>query len=431
MPLNLSKTQLIVIASAGLAILLFALIFSGVIPGLRRPPSGGGAAKLEIWGVLPDEQVLRDLTGGIADVSYRQFDIETYEAKLLEALASDRGPDIFMAHNTWLPKHFERMVPVASALGPETFPLVRLRELFPTVVEQNFAPDGLLYALPLSVDTLALLYNRDLFDSAGIAIPPKTWTEFRETIPDLRIVDREGRLARAAFAIGGSAKSINRATDLLGIIMLQSGVAMVNNTFTRATFSAGNGESAFRFYLNFANSGDPAYTWNENFDYSIDAFGNETAAGIFNYAYQLPFLRERNPFLKIGVAPLPQPTAAQKDISYANYWGYAVSRKSRNQGAAWNFILRLTTDAGKARAYLDRTARPPALRALIQEKLNDPDIGVFAKQALSARSWPQIDERLVESALSDAIAEALSGRPLKDAIEKAENRVTQKMSETR
>lgn len=428
---KLSKTQLIVIGAAGIALLLLVLIFSGVIPGLRKPPTNGGSAKLEVWGVFPDERALRELSAGIADVSYRQFDIETYEAKLLEALASDRGPDIFMAHSTWLPKHFERMAPVASALGPEAFPIARLRELFPTVVEQNFAPDGLLYALPLSVDTLALLYNRDLFDSAGIATPPRAWAELTETIPDLRRVDREGRLERAAFAIGGSSRSVNRATDLLGAIMLQSGAAMVNDTFTRATFAAGNGLDAFRFYLNFANAGDPAYTWDEDFDYSIDAFGNETAAAIFNYAYQLPFLRERNPFLRIGVAPLPQPSGAQRDISYANYWGYAVARKSRNQGAAWNWILRITTDPGNARAYLGETSRPPALRQLIQEKLNDPDLGVFARQTLAARSWPQVDERLVESALSDAIAEALSGIPAKDALEKAEQRVTQKMGETR
>ena len=100
-----------------------------------------------------------------AKIIYYQMDPETYEEDLLNALAAGEGPDIFMIHNTWIPKHFnkiwyanESMVTAATA-----------EPLFPEVVMGDFAPQGSVYALPLSIDTLALYYNKDLFDQIGRA----------------------------------------------------------------------------------------------------------------------------------------------------------------------------------------------------------------------------------------------------------------------
>lgn len=427
--MHLTRPQFILAGIILFVVLALILIFTGIIPGLRRSNSEAKRNQVMVWGIFDDAQAIREALGPGIPFTYQQFNLETYETDLVNALAAGRGPDVFMIHNTWLPKHADKMQP----LFDPAFTLANLRTAFPTVVEQDFAPDnGAIYALPLSIDTLAMIYNKDMFDSAGIALPPRTWKEFEDVIPKLRRTDARGSIVRAAAAIGGSAKSVNRATDLVSAFMLQAGVKMVEDNFGSATF-AGEGADPFLFYLSFANPANrERFTWNDQLPYSIDSFAEENTAVIFNYSYQLAFLREKFPFLMAGVAPLPQPVAAAKDVNYANYWGFAVSKTSVHANDAWRFILDLTTSAAAAQKYLAATGRPPALRTLIQATSNDPDLGVFARQALTARSWSQIDSGFVEQTFSQMIQDVLSGQlTANESLEKAQSAVTAKMQARR
>lgn len=408
-------------------VLLLVLVFTGIIPGLR--PRGGEDQRetVVVWGIFDDTQAIQEALGPETPFTYRQLPLERYETELVNALAAGQGPDVFMIHNTWLPKHVDKLYPLVSP----TFTITQLRELFPTVIEQDFAPDGgAIYALPLYIDTLAMLYNKEMFDAAAIAIPPKTWTGLEAIIPTLRRLDAQGNIERAAIAVGGSPKSVNRATDLVGAFMLQGGAAMVDSQFGSAVF-ADEGLDPFLYYVGFANAANTRlYTWNDRLPYSLDAFTEESAAIIFNYAYQVEFLKEKFPFLKMGVASFPQPTNATREVSYANYWGLAVSRTSLNPDDAWNFIAELTANPVHARVYTERTRRPPALRQIIQEYVNDPDLGVFARQALSARSWPQVDNLFVEQVFGAMIEDVLTGRLTpRDSIQRAESAITAKMQE--
>ena len=428
----LSRSKLIILGVAGLFILIIVLLFVGILPGLR-PRQQTAAVTLNVLGIFDKPSIFQDLANSYrqsrpkTEIKYRQLNADNYENELLNALASPQPPDIFMFHGSWLPKHYDKILP----LNESQLPLVRFRELFPTVVEQNFAPDGIIYALPLYIDTLALFYNKDIFDDKGIALPPKTWTEFQDIVSDLRELDKIGKINKAAAAIGGSNKSVNRASDLLNLLMLQAGTPMVDQSFTRAAF-AREGENQLKFYTQFADAKSPYFTWNEALHYSLDNFAEETTAMIFNYAYQIPVLKDKNPFLNFAAALMPQPSGAEKSVNYANYWGLAVSNKSRNPAAAWDFILSVTADPETSRKYLNSTGHPPALRSLINERLNDPVLGVFARQSLTARSWPQIDNVAIENSFSKMIESVISGRlTARQAIQQAENEISQVMAQKR
>ena len=75
--------------------------------------------------------------------------------------------------------------------------------------------------------------------------------------------------------------------------------------------------------------------------------------------------------------------------------------------------------------YLNATKRPSARRDLIDLQRNDPDLGVFAVQALSARSWYQADNIVIETIFADMIDDVNFNRlPIRDAVSRAESRVT-------
>src|SRR3989338_10312301 len=45
-------------------------------------------------------------------INYRKLRYSEYESELLNALAEDRGPDIFSIHNTWTKKYLGKITPM-------------------------------------------------------------------------------------------------------------------------------------------------------------------------------------------------------------------------------------------------------------------------------------------------------------------------------
>jgi ABC-type glycerol-3-phosphate transport system substrate-binding protein len=108
---------------------------------------------------------------------------------------------------------------------------------------------------------------------------------------------------------------------------------------------------------------------------------------MFSYAYDLPTIKAQAPKLNFSVAKLPQIEGnPATNINFANYWVEAVSKKSKHQNEAWDFI-QFITKAEQARSYLTKTKKPTALRSLVAAQKTDNEIGVFVDQVLTAKSW--------------------------------------------
>ncbi|MDI6820588.1 MAG: extracellular solute-binding protein [Patescibacteria group bacterium] len=435
--MTFNKNQIIVIASVFGAVLILILIFTGIIPGLKPKPEvvEQYEATLEFWGVFDTPESYRagfQNFGTIypkVTINYRGFsDPENYERNIIEALAEGRGPDIFMIRNTSLLNYLGKTTPIPN----QKFNIFQLRRLFPEIVEQDFSNQENIFALPASIDTLALIYNRDLFNQAGIVYPPATWEAFKDLIPKLVKRESATKIVRAAAAIGGSNKTISRAADLLSLLMLQTGTKMVNENLSGSEIASQQAINALEFYTQFSDAAKESYTWNDTMPKDLDFFSAEKTAMIFNYSKSIPEIQNKNAFLNLAVAPLPQPKAAQKPITFANYWGYVVSRQSRFNNVAWDFILKLTTDEGNAKSYIDSAKKPPALLSLINQAVNDeskPNEAVFAKQTLIAKSWPETEPLTIQKIFSNAISSVITGqKSVKGALEEANNLVSQILS---
>lgn len=426
----LTKSQLIVIGVVGLVVVVFALVFTGVIPGLqtKKPTSIGGQVNvpktfLEFWGIFDKQEDYQTAFNGFQtanpglEIHYTKFDNEKdYFDAILEALASGKGPDLIMIPSNGLQKHLNRLQPAPTT----AININVLRQMFPQVVEQDFVSGGNIYGLPLSLDTLALFYNRDVFDQAAINAP-STWEDFKKATIKLTELTAGKTIVKSGAAIGGTRKSIHSAPDILMLLMMQNGTTMINQQ-NQASFASMQGENALNFYTQFSNQKSDAYTWDDGFEYSLDAFAKEKIPMIIDYASAIPEIKARNQFLNFAVAPAPQPQGAQKTVAYPNYWGYAVTKQSRNQNLAWQFIIQLTTQ--QAENYLKVVKKPPALRSLIAKNLNDLDLGVFAKQALIARSWTQADSEAVKTIFDQMIGVVLENKAtIKSALEQGQARI--------
>lgn len=431
--MQFSKKQILILGGSGaLVLILIIFIFLNV-----RPSPTSQEVTLTAWG-FEDRNVFEPILQGYktlrpnVTINYEKVEEVSYEDTLLNALAAGQGPDVFMIRNRVLPREKNKLIPVL----PQTFTLPNLQEQFPQVVEQDFVSEGEVYALPLYLDTLALIYNKSMLDQAGIVSPPKTWDEFQKIIPGLRVLSPTGQVLKAGAAFGGSEKTVKNGVDIVNLLMLQNGVKMTDNGNTAATFasqeSGFGGASAFNFYLQFANAGSPNYTWNESQPNSLESFASGKTAMVLGYQKNLAEMRNKNPFLKASVALAPEPLGSEIAVSYADYVGLAVSKQSRAPNWSWDFIIYATTNLDIQKVYLQTTGHPPALRSLIAEALVKPELGVFAKQALTARSWYQADDAKTKEIFNSAIISVITGQAASDkALQRAEEQVSQLMGRGR
>lgn len=416
-------------------LLLLGSVIFGVLPGSRptKPPQ----ATLEFWGLFDNQSTWQPIFDAYRKnntnvyFNYVQMNPNTYEQDLVEALASGKAPDIIMFRSSWLPKHGNKISPL-----PETMMTLRnFQETFPDVATVDFVSKSKIYALPVWTDVLAMFYNKDLFNTAGIATPPKTWDDFIKVLQKLSNKDQSGNLTKSGAAIG-AANNIDNAADILSLLMLQIGAKMISDDGMEAAFdkpiTVGSatykpGESALRFYTDFASPKSNAYTWNDKLPNSFDAFTSGQTAIIFGYTIDIPRLKQKAPNLRLGIAPVPQLAGATKIVNYADFWGYGVSAASKNSETAWKFLVFLTNqDINKY--FSNAVLRPASRRDVLSEQQASPDLGVFANSILSATNWYRVDPKAIDKIFQDMInAVVLGNTKPADAIDDAAARVTSLM----
>jgi len=413
---------------------------------------GGGSSstvvatpQIEIWRVFDDGDTFDAIIDSYraihpnVKIEYRKLRFDEYEDELIRAFAEGRGPDIFSVHNTWLPAYQDLMEPMPSSITvtqyetqgtlrketvvveveSKTMTTSQLKSAFVEQVardvimeyklDEKTDPVEKIYGLPLAMDTLALFYNKDLLNAAGIPTTPTSWSEFQDDVVKLTDFDGDGEIRQSGAAIGTSG-NVERAPDILSLLMMQNGTQMIDER-GRIAFAAVPkdapkgvypGYDAVSFYTDFSNPTKEVYTWNDNFDGSFEAFTNGETAFFLGYSYHIPLIRTASPKLNFAVAPVPQITGG-KQANFANYWVEGVSNQTDVSDWAWDFI-QFAADEDNVGSYLQEAQKPTALRSLIADQLDDEWLGPFAEQTLTAESWYHgYDVGAMENAFNDLI----------------------------
>lgn len=418
---GLNKQQISIIGVVGVVLLIVILGITGIIPIFKKdqtvdPNFPTGKVMLQVWGVGDEATAFKDITTAYqaqaisrnVTIQYTKFDsVEVYEKALVTALAEGRGPDVFMVKNTWIPKDAAKLQPAPTSM---VSPLV-VKTAFPSAVFKDMvltASDNQQYvfALPLHFDALALLYNKDIFNTKAIIYPPETWDEVVKHIPTLREMDAQKNIQGAPIALG-SVKTIHNFDDILSCIMLQSGATI--NTANGVLFDD-PAQRAISFYIQFANPTNPYYSWSDTLGSSRDAFATQKVSMIIDTQSALAEIRAKNNFINIGVAPMPQlSTKSQDKQTLAIYWGLGVSGQSKQAYVAWHFVRFVTMNSEVNKMYLQATQKLPALLSLIEAD-KEGENSTFLKSFLVARTWMRTDTEKVREAFGRMIENITLGK---------------------
>src|SRR3989344_4437531 len=242
----------------------------------NKPTSSNEKIELIWWKAFEDTENVEDLIDEYqkkhpnVTINYVKKDVAEYEADLINTIASGNSPDIFTIHNDWLPKHVDKLAAMPESLMTEK----QYRDAFVDVASADFIKDGKIYALPMAMDLLVLYYNKDMLASQNIVNPPTTWKELMDMTEKLTQESKPGTFSKSAVALG-TVNNVNRAVDILTLLMLQNGTQFYSSDFATAQFdqpindSRGSfypGSQALTFYTQFADPSRTVYTWNARSD---------------------------------------------------------------------------------------------------------------------------------------------------------------------
>lgn len=389
-------------------------------------------------------------------VEVRKLRIEEFDRLLVDTFARGKDmPDLLSIPSTWmrsyLGKEYLKPMPAQvkiayqfiqenlgfnketiTELRTNVLPTVgQIRDRFVGVVADDAVIDGKVYGLPLAVDTLAMYYNRDLLNRAGIAVPPTTWTDFQSAVQRLTYEDAQGQLTQAGAGIGGS-DNVRHAPELLSSLMLQNGSEMVDASgrpaFDRIPVNFPTpdyhpGVEALKFYTDFSTPGRAAYTWNADLPDSLVAFANNQSAFFFGFQYDAAEIAATGKGrVNLGVARLPQ-IQGNPEVNVASYALEVVTSRTKHADEAWDFLA-FASAAENVGDYLKVTGKPTALRALIDGQLRDDSVNIFAGQLLTAKSWYRgVKPTEAEATFRQMITSVLSGTTAEEAIRFAASRI--------
>src|SRR6478609_2430037 len=113
-----------------------------------------------------------------------------YWTKLQTAVAGGQAFDVFWINSASLPVYASKnaLVSIDDIIGANGIDT----SVFPAPLVEMYSYNGAQYGLPRDFDTIALYFNKDLFDAAGVDYPTDAWTwdEFRANAEKLNDKDK-------------------------------------------------------------------------------------------------------------------------------------------------------------------------------------------------------------------------------------------------
>lgn len=285
-----------------------------------------------------------------------------YNDALQTQLLSGGGPDIF-----WIDAYTINQYINLDVLEPLTD---FNTEGFITNMLAPFYSDNTLYAVPKDFSTLALFYNKDMTEAAGITIRDNmTWQEFTNNAAKLTTSSVVGlgavfELARLHYMLqsDGSTIEINGNPNITNrnvYYILNELIKLRDNKYMITPTDAGKG-------------------------WLGELFGAEMVAMAVEGPWSYSYLKESFPNLNFGIVQVPKnPNGSESTAAYTV--GYGINKNSQNKEWAKTFIEFATSEEGM-KIPTEKASLLPVRNSLFS-LVSNPDLKPFTDSASKAVVW--------------------------------------------
>ncbi|MFA4897619.1 MULTISPECIES: extracellular solute-binding protein [Microbacterium] len=366
-----------------IAVGAFALAAAVVLTGCTSstPESAGDApagdgAELVIWTDAEREAALtaaaesfEEETG--AKVTLVQKNFEDLRNDFIAQVPTGEGPDITVGAHDWLGA-------LVAAGVVDTIDLGDTASEFEQVALDAMTYDGQLYALPYSLESIALIQNVDLVGDAA----PATWDEM--------IQSGIASGAERPFVINTAGETGDGYT-MYGLQTSFGAPVFVQDESGSYTTEVGMGGAAGEAFANWLGANGSAGTGyiSTTVDYDIN---NELfATGKAPYTIQGPWAMSLFEDMNVAVNPIPS-AGGETAAPFVGVQGFYLSSDSKNALLAQEFLVNYLGTEDAQRALYEADPRIPAWSTLAEEVSSDPIIAGFVASTQGGVPMPSIPE---------------------------------------
>ncbi len=251
---------------------------------------------------------------------------------MLEAGATGGSlPDVFWMHSNEITKYEEygMLLDLTDKIkASKTLDMTK----FPQDIVSIYNYNGKQYAVPKDYDTIALWYNKTMFDAAGIKYPDDTWTW--DTMKDAA-----KKLTKSDGSQYGCYFRPSNNQDGWYNIVYDMGGRIISDDKKKSGMDDPNTEKALDFATGLTKDGmTPPYEAMSDNDPNA-MFEAGKVAMITQGSWMLPELCN-NDYVKANcnVAVLPKDAATGRRASIYNGLGWAVSANTKKADNAWQLV---------------------------------------------------------------------------------------------
>lgn len=446
--MNKKEKKLILLLSITTVILLFITLLMALIASSSNNGGSNNPGELDpdnpveiaYWGLWEADEVMHPmiekyevLHPGVkilySQQAYKDYDTRVY-TRLEQALTSgEPAPDVIRIHNSWLPKFQKYLQPLSeSVMTKEEYST----EFYPTALDDFTGVGGGIYAIPLHIDGLLVIYNKKILRDNGYLEPAKDWDSFMEMAKAMTKRDKNGKISQSGLAIGTS-KNIVHSTDILSYFLLQNRVELMNDTRDQVNLENSRSISAFETYTSFVKEEDA--TWATYLPSDLTKFQNGELAMMFGTTDRALDILEEAPNIDFGLAQLPR-LPNNEETYFSTYWADAVTTYSQNPEEAWKFIKFLSEPEQQRRLFQNaekvRPFGPPYARVSMNaEILENAYTKPIALMAPYMRSWQMGEQAFVQDLLKSGLTEIIENdEDPEDLIYRLEDEINIKLAES-
>ncbi len=293
---------------------------------------------LVYWSLFEDYSIIEPLLKEYQQqnphikIIYEQKDFDNlnaYKDSLLSKLIKgEKTPDILRIHQTWIPFFVSYLAPAPKS----TLDILEFQKDFYPSAQKSLIYNNKIYAMPLMFDSLALFYNKDLFDFAKVS-PPSTWSDFSSLANSL--TKRSNNTIKVSGAAFGNASNVAHFSDIISLMIQQSKLTLPED------FTSPAMKDIIKFYTSFVKTNP---VWSDKMAYSPLAFAQGNVAMMFGTSWRLADILKENPSLNVGVVPVPQAVDNNSltKNNVTSFWVEGVNKSSSNYDEAWKLLVWLS-----------------------------------------------------------------------------------------
>jgi ABC-type glycerol-3-phosphate transport system substrate-binding protein len=414
-----------------LGLMVIAIVGGVIVFAINKNEDSETNVPVEMWGTLP-QSTIENLGIKInasseseigVNIIYTEFPKDSFEKELIEALASDSGPDIVILDDEMLLKHENKIF----LIDYQYYSQKQFKDNFIQAGESLLRQNGFL-GFPISVDPLVLYWNRTILNNEGITNPPKYWDDFLSLVPKIVQKDSIGNINRSAVAFG-EYENVANAKNILVTLIQQAGNDivfrdLVENEYYVALadsfkFTLRPADTALNFYTQFANPTKDVYSWNKAMPNSLDLFISGDLAFYFGLASERQQILNKNPNLNFDVAIVPQSRSSNESSTIGKMKFVAVLNKSQKISNAFSTIVKVTNSIGiEALSNLLQIA--PVRRDLSVNFTPSAYMDVFHKSALISKVFLDPNEQETNKIFKKMVESVMIGsQNVSDAVRRA------------